>query len=74
MTLYLCHYMVIDRGLDRETTVGALVAKVDDVAGFHVCIECGGDGDWSKFHPEPETVPGLKCVECKGTGQTWVSI
>ncbi|MES1988097.1 MAG: hypothetical protein V4440_08725 [Pseudomonadota bacterium] len=39
------------------------------------CIECGGDGDWSKFHPEPETLnkqDGL-CVKCKGTGKIHIS-
>src|SRR4051812_23857661 len=39
-----------------------------------VCPECGGDGDWRKFHPEPELHPeGFPCVECKGTGWVLVS-
>ena len=43
--------------------------------GWAVCWECGGDGDWTKFHPEPESLPGpLACVECKGTGRRHVSI
>jgi hypothetical protein len=33
------------------------------------CWECEGEGDWAKFHPEPELFPeGLPCVNCKGQG------
>jgi hypothetical protein len=44
-------------------------------AGQIDCRECGDDGDWLKFHPQPELHPeGFACVECKGTGRVLVSI
>jgi primase-polymerase (primpol)-like protein len=44
-------------------------------AGEVTCFECGGDGDWTKFHPEPEilTEP-LKYMDYKGTGKVLISI
>lgn len=53
--------------------------EVEDLscgAGRIKCIECGGDGDWTKFHPEPHLFEGrpLRCVQCKGTGYQLVSI
>lgn len=42
--------------------------------GRTACIECGGDGDWTKFHPD-ETLPArsVPCVDCKGTGYVYAS-
>lgn len=46
------------------------IERLGDGIGKTACWECGGDGDWSKFHPEPQLFPnGLKCVDCKGTGK-----
>lgn len=39
--------------------------------GITDCWECGGDGDWTKFHPDPPP-EGIKCVDCKGTGKRYV--
>jgi hypothetical protein len=41
--------------------------------GVTDCIECGGDGDWTKFYPD-ETLPprSLPCVDCKGTGKRYI--
>lgn len=65
MTAYL--------GFRRETEVGCCVEDVGCGAGRVTCFECGGDGDWTKFHPEPETGP-FPCVACKGTGWIMISI
>lgn len=45
-------------------------------AGIIPCYECGGDGDWSKFHPEPDKIDKryMQCVVCKGTGVVYTSI
>jgi hypothetical protein len=52
-----------------------LVEILDGVAGRTACPECGGGGDWSKFHPDPETLTEpLQCTDCKGTGLIYVSI
>ena len=42
-------------------------------AGKITCPECGGDGDWSTFLPEPSNEP-CPCVVCKGTGLTYISV
>lgn len=65
--------MVAYVGWRRDTEVVCEVESLDGVAGRVPCFECGGDGDWTKFHPEPETGP-YPCVECKGTGFVLVSI
>lgn len=64
--------MHIDRGFSRETVVMCEVDLSSGIAGQIACIECGGDGDWGKFMPEPVDGP-CPCVECKGTGRVWVS-
>ena len=46
--------MSIWRGFSRETEVAVEVEYLGCGAGRIVCPECGGDGDWLKFHPEPE--------------------
>lgn len=72
--------MIIYRGSLRNTEVVRDVVDVGCGAGAITCIECGGDGDWGKFlGPEmmQEMHPGLArldCVECKGTGRTFVAI
>lgn len=50
------------------TDLGGGVGLID-------CVECGGDGDWSKYHPEPEllTPSEMACVNCKGTGKRHIS-
>lgn len=65
--------MQVDRGFSRETVVMCVVDLSSGIAGQIACIECGGDGDWSKFLPEPSDEP-CPCVECKGTGRIYVSI
>jgi hypothetical protein len=67
--------MLIWRGFARETEVAVEVEPSGCGAGRIVCRECGGDGDWLKFHPEPELHrEGFPCVECKGTGWVLVSV
>lgn len=66
-------WVVVDFGLNRETVVACQIEDCG-VAGRITCMECGGDGDWKKFHPEPETIIGpYPCVDCKGTGRVYVS-
>jgi|GEM_PF-3385174 len=65
MTAYL--------GLKRETLVECDVEVLECGAGRVTCFECGGDGDWGKFHPEPVPIP-CPCVQCKGTGKQLISI
>lgn len=60
MTAYL--------GYLRETEVSCEVEILGLGAGRVVCFECGGTGDWTPFHPEPELGP-FACVTCKGTGK-----
>jgi hypothetical protein len=66
------HMMAIDRGFKRETTIFQSVDMREQIAGQTHCSECGGSGDWTQFHPEPDGP--IACVECKGTGLIWVSI
>lgn len=65
--------MVVYCGFHRNTEVACEVEDLGVGAGRIVCLECGGDGDWTKFHPEPETGPH-PCVDCKGTGYQLVSV
>lgn len=65
--------MVAYRGFSRETEVECEVEDVGCGAGITECFECGGDGDWTKFHPEPELGP-FPCVDCKGTGKVLIAI
>lgn len=65
--------MRIDRGISLNTPVFQDVDVSSGVAGETVCIECGGTGDWTPYHPEPHLGP-FQCVECKGTGKIFVSI
>jgi hypothetical protein len=67
--------MTVFGGWLRETAIEAEIIDRGAGAGEIVCLECGGDGDWTKFHPEPETLAEpLKCVDCKGTGRILVSM
>ena len=67
MTAYL--------GWCRTTEVEIAPVDMGCGAGEVPCFECGGDGDWTKFYPEPETLSEpMKCVACKGTGRVLVSI
>ena len=54
-----------------ETEVTRDVAVLDCGAGRVVCLECRDDGDWTKYHPEPELFDGrLKCPACEPFGRT----
>ena len=67
MTVYL--------GFKRETEVSVMPHDLGCGAGAVTCFECGGDGDWTKFHPELHSLrEPLKCVDCKGAGLVLVSI
>lgn len=65
MTAYL--------GFLRDTEVSVLPIDLGCGAGQVTCFECGGTGDWTPFHPEPENGP-YSCVDCKGTGKILISI
>lgn len=63
-------------GFKRETAIELEVVDLGCGAGQITCPECGGDGDWKKFHPDP-TIFGddpYPCVDCKGTGKVLISI
>lgn len=66
--------MVAYFGSKRETEVTVQVEDIGCGAGKITCVECGGDGDWTKFHPESDTLPqrSIPCVDCKGQG--WILI
>lgn len=68
--------MLIVCGWSRQTYAKRMVTDLGCGVGSFNCLECGGDGDWSKFHPEPETLSEAdkKCVNCKGTGKQYVNI
>lgn len=68
-------YMAVDHGFRRDNTRIHPIEFVclDCGIGRMTCPECGGDGDWSKFHPEELSGP-MPCVDCKGTGKVLVSI
>lgn len=65
--------MLVYAGMERTTEVTKAIIDLGGGAGACVCLECGGGGDWTKFHPEPELGP-FPCVQCKGTGMMLVSI
>lgn len=57
----------------RETQLELVAIDLGCGAGLIDCPECLGDGDWTKWHPEPHLGP-FPCVQCKGTGKYLVSI
>ncbi len=65
--------MAVYCALNCDTSVEVDVRLLGCGAGEIDCLECGGDGDWTKYHPEPETGPH-PCVTCKGTGKQLVSV
>jgi len=65
--------MVAYLGHKRETEVPVQPLDLGAGAGKIMCLECEGTGDWTRFHPEPDTGPHA-CVACKGTGHVLVSI
>lgn len=65
--------MVAYVGFLRSTPVDVQPIDRGCGAGEVPCFECGGDGDWTKYHPEPEKGP-YQCVNCKGTGRVLVCI
>jgi hypothetical protein len=67
--------MVAYLGWWRATEVEIDPVDLGCGAGEVACFECGGDGDWTKFHPDETFEPGsMPCVDCKGTGKVLVSI
>jgi hypothetical protein len=56
-----------------ETIVEAEIIDLGAGAGRIRCLECGGDGDWSRFAPDMMP-PGMMCLDCKGSGYQLVSI
>lgn len=65
--------MIAYLGFYRNTEVECEPVDMGCGAGQVDCFECGGDGDWTKYHPEPHLGPS-PCVNCKGTGKIFVSI
>lgn len=63
--------MIAYLGWSRETEVECNPIDKGCGAGEVDCFECGGDGDWTKYHPESEPTV---CVDCKGTGKIFVAI
>lgn len=67
--------MIAYIGYTREIEVEVHPVDLGCGAGEVFCFECGGSGDWTKFHPEPWRFPdGIKCIPCKGTGKVLISI
>lgn len=66
--------MTISEARFGMNSVEQMVTIIKPGIGVTDCWECGGDGDWSKFLPEPETLgpEGFPCVNCKGTGKRYV--
>ena len=64
--------MIVYLGTKKETEHECEVEILPCGAGRITCPECGGDGDWTKYHPEPDSGP-YQCVDCKGTGKILVS-
>lgn len=67
----MMQFMTVWCGWTRETEVPSAVFDCGAGAGQIPCLECGGTGDWTPFHPE--NIP-TECVDCKGTGLIFVSI
>lgn len=65
--------MVVYLGHLRETEVEVTPVDRGAGAGEVTCLECGGTGDWTQFHPEPEGGP-YQCVTCKGAGRIFITI
>lgn len=67
--------MIAYLGFRRDTEVEVRPIDLGCGAGEVTCFECGGDGDWTKFHPDESLPPCSEpCVCCKGTGKVLVSI
>lgn len=66
--------MTISEARFEMNSVEQMVTIVAPGIGLTDCWECGGDGDWSKFHPEPSSLIGKdrECVNCKGVGKRYV--
>lgn len=65
--------MIAYLGFKREMEVDVNPIDLGCGAGQVACFECEGDGDWTKYHPDPELGP-FPCVVCKGTGLILISI
>ena len=66
--------MTVYCALNCNTPVVVDVHSRGGVAGEIDCLECGGDGDWTKFYPGYAAAGSQPCVVCKGTGKQLVSI
>ena len=67
--------MIAYLGASRATEVAVRPRDLGCGAGEVPCFACGGDGDATKFHPEPEKLPApLPCVACKGSGKVLIAV
>ena len=57
----------------RETMIEAEIEDLGAGGGEIVCLDCGGDGDLTKFHPEPETLAESPSSPwtVRGKGESW---
>lgn len=62
--------MVAYFGFKRDTEVVVDVLPLECGAGYIICTECGGTGDWP-WHPSGVVED---CVPCKGQGRMYISI
>jgi len=69
MPHFMC--LVVYCGWTRETEVEREIEDLGCGAGQINCLECGNSGIWNFMEPE---IPAEPCVDCKGSGNTLVSI
>jgi len=58
---------------NNDTPIDCDVVRHGAGAGETECFECGGTGDWTPFHPDPQG-QRIVCRDCKGTGRVFVSV
>jgi DnaJ-class molecular chaperone len=65
--------MLVYCAANCDTAVEVQVIDLGAGAGRVACLECSGDGEWSKF--APDIVPSrMKCPDCKGSGYQLASV